>query len=120
MHNVFDPIVAESYLKGDSPVGLQNIASRYYPASWPFLHKLKFLSYEVLFMYSLLGAASLQQLDQSYHTGAARDDNLSDMVFNVRDNQTGLNLNFMSYTSYKQSGSDPSALLDQSTFMKQT
>jgi hypothetical protein len=58
-------------------------------------------------MYSLLGAASLQQSDQSYHTGAARDDNLSDMVFNIRDNQTGLNLDFMSYTSYKQSGSDP-------------
>jgi hypothetical protein len=72
-------------------------------------------------MHSLLSAASLNRLNQAPSLGPSSwTDNFDDMVFNIRDNRTGLNLDFMSYASYIQTGSEPSALLDETTLIQQT
>jgi hypothetical protein len=51
----------------------------------------------------------------SYSNVPGADDDLSDKVFNMRDNTTGLNLDFMSYAAYAQVGFDPTALMDPET-----
>jgi hypothetical protein len=53
-------------------------------------------------MKSLLTAAS----------GPLQRDLIDDNVFNMADNATGLNVDFMSYAAYAQVGFDPTALLD--------
>lgn len=69
-------------------------------------------------MKSLLNAAAVDSAGL-YSPGKRRNkgrpplsDNLEDKVFNMRDNTTGLNLDFMSYAAYAQVGFDPTALLD--------
>jgi hypothetical protein len=47
--------------------------------------------------------------------GFPSGDSLKDKVFNMRDNATGLNLDFMSYAAYAQVGLDPTALLNAET-----
>jgi hypothetical protein len=46
------------------------------------------------------------------------DEDFQDGVFNMRDNVTGLNLDFMSYAAYAQVGFDPTALLDADVLAK--
>jgi hypothetical protein len=41
-------------------------------------------------------------------------------MFNIRDNYTGLDLDFMSYASYTQTGGNGDALTDQATFLNHT
>jgi len=41
-------------------------------------------------------------------------------AFNIQNNETGLNLDFMSYVSYAQAGRDPVALLDPNIFLEYT
>jgi hypothetical protein len=45
-------------------------------------------------------------------------DSIEDQVFNMRDNTTGLNLDFMSYAAYAQVGFNPTALLDPEILAK--
>ena len=47
-------------------------------------------------------------------------EDLTDNVFNIRNNQTGLNLDFMSYASYVQAGRDGEALTDYDTLVRHT
>jgi hypothetical protein len=54
--------------------------------------------------------ASLE--DPVYYNMMGITDQADDKVFNLRDNTTGLNLDFMSYAAYTQVGFDPTALLD--------
>jgi hypothetical protein len=48
----------------------------------------------------------------------SRGEALEDNVFNIRNNLTGLNLDFMSYASYVRAGRDAAALLDQDTLIR--
>jgi hypothetical protein len=45
---------------------------------------------------------------------------LTDNVFNVRNNQSGLNLDFMTYAAYMAAGEDPKALLNGTLMLEQT
>ncbi|KAJ8117434.1 hypothetical protein OPT61_g1379 [Boeremia exigua] len=71
-------------------------------------------SYGVYFMKSLLRAACLDMTGAFHleHPGIQYMDRLDDKVFNMRDNTTGLNTDFMSYAAYAQAKLDPTALLD--------
>jgi hypothetical protein len=79
-------------------------------------------SYGFFFMKSLLNAADVENAmhatDLMRYHGSPIEDNLLDKVFNMRDNTTGLNLDFMSYAAYAQVGFDPTALLDPETLAK--
>jgi len=74
-----------------------------------------------MFMKSLLRAASISDVgvwnvvDYNPDVGS---DHLEDNIFNMRDNATGLNLDFMSYAAYQKVGSDPVALLDPETLLR--
>lgn len=71
------------------------------------------ISYGVLFMNSFLRASRLTHLSTSgSNHGPAINEDLGDGVFNIRDNVTGLTLDFMSYAAYVQAGQDSKALLD--------
>ncbi|KAH3984651.1 hypothetical protein HBH98_160680 [Parastagonospora nodorum] len=78
-------------------------------------------SYGVIFMKSLLRAASISDVGVwnvvSYNPDV-ESDHLEDNIFNMRDNATGLNLDFMSYAAYQQVGSDPLALLDPERLLR--
>jgi hypothetical protein len=79
-------------------------------------------SYGNLFLYSLLRAASLINLGGS---GAAdmrgiKLDRLEDKVFNMRDNKTGLNVDFMSYATLMQVDHDPTRLLDAEVLLNES
>lgn len=65
-------------------------------------------------MKSLLRAACLDMTGSFHleHPGNQYNDRLDDKVFNMRDNTTGLNMDFMSYAAYSQVNLDPTALLD--------
>lgn len=79
-------------------------------------------SYGTLFMKSLLRAACLENInynDMSY-VQLQRSDYLFDKIFNMRDNSTGLNVDFMSYAALAQVGHDPTALLDSDTLIRET
>ena len=52
--------------------------------------------------------------------GDTTTENLNDMVFNVRDNRTGINMDYMSYASYLQVGKNPETLLDETALLEQT
>jgi hypothetical protein len=72
-------------------------------------------------MKSLLNAAAPNnamnpdpQVDITYYG----NDDLEDQAFNMRDNTTGLNLDFMSYAAYAQVGFNPTALLDPETLTR--
>lgn len=71
-------------------------------------------------MKSLLRAACLDQTGatEAYHPANAYNDRLDDRVFNMRDNTTGLNMDFMSYAAYAQIGFDPTAFLDANVLLK--
>lgn len=73
-------------------------------------------------MKSILRAASLG----TYFLGSLEPhnpvqtgrDQLDDKVFNMRDNTTGLNIDFMSYAAYSRAGFNPDALLDPKTLLE--
>lgn len=71
-------------------------------------------------MKSLLRAACLENVanDDPEFFGTPADDVLDDKVYNLRDNTTGVNLDFMSYAAYAEVGYDPQALLDPETLLK--
>jgi hypothetical protein len=54
----------------------------------------------------------------SVMVGYPKEDSRKDKVFNMRDNTTGLNLDFMSYAACAQVGFDPTALLNAGTLAK--
>ena len=73
-------------------------------------------------MKSLLRAACLENInynDESY-LGLQRSDYLFDKIFNMRDNSTGLNVDFMSYAALAQVGNDPEALLNSDDLIRAT
>jgi len=47
-------------------------------------------------------------------------EDLDDNVFNIRNNYTGLNLDYMSYASYVRAGRDAGSLIDQDTLLRHT
>jgi hypothetical protein len=65
-------------------------------------------SYGALFINSLLGASTIS-------TSA-----WFDRMFNIRDNSTGLDVDFMSYASYAQTEANGDALTDQAIFLQRT
>jgi hypothetical protein len=71
-------------------------------------------------MESLLQAACLAMAGSSEIANPIEgfDDRLHDRVFNMRDNITGLNMDFMSYAAYAQVKFDPTALLDADVLME--
>ncbi|KAH6616889.1 hypothetical protein C7974DRAFT_319174 [Boeremia exigua] len=71
-------------------------------------------SYGIYFMKSILRSACLMMTGsyQLGHPSNQYDDRLDDKVFNMRDNTTGLNMDFMSYAAYAQVKLDPTALLN--------
>ncbi|KAL5393093.1 hypothetical protein PMIN06_001716 [Paraphaeosphaeria minitans] len=78
-------------------------------------------SYGNLFMNSLLRASRLQSLANSgANHGPPLGGDTADMVFNIQDNVTGLNLDFMSYAAYVQADRDPKALLDLNYMLEST
>ncbi|KAF3037636.1 hypothetical protein E8E12_004832 [Didymella heteroderae] len=86
-----------------------------------FYHNIT-TSYGTLFMKSLLRAACLENInysDESY-LAVQRSDYLFDKIFNMRDNSTGLNVDFMSYAALAQVGHDPTALLNPDVLIRET
>ncbi|PVI08697.1 hypothetical protein DM02DRAFT_9443 [Periconia macrospinosa] len=79
-------------------------------------------SYGVNFMYAMLHASRLSSLRSPPNEIPAPqwDETLKDNVFNIRDNYTGLNLDFMSYASYIQANKDAASLLDANVLRQQT
>ncbi|KAI4641480.1 uncharacterized protein J4E79_011687 [Alternaria viburni] len=75
-------------------------------------------SYGPLFVQWLLNAANIdgpssKSPPRTYENSPRPNPQYSDgRAFNMRDNTTGLNLDFMSYAAYAQVGFDPTALLD--------
>lgn len=59
----------------------------------------------------------LQFPDQHSYRG---NENFDDNVFNIRDNTTGLTLDFMTYAAYVQAGRNPQALLDKDYMLEST
>ncbi|KAI4605840.1 hypothetical protein J4E80_010373 [Alternaria sp. BMP 0032] len=74
--------------------------------------------YGPLFVQWLLNAANIdgpssKSPPRTYENSPRPNPQYSDgRAFNMRDNTTGLNLDFMSYAAYAQVGFDPTALLD--------
>jgi hypothetical protein len=78
-------------------------------------------SYGVLFINSLLRASRLGNLGNSgANHGPSINGKLDDNVFNIADNVTGLNLDFMSYAAYVQADRNPEALLDLEYMLEST
>ncbi|OJD31470.1 uncharacterized protein BKCO1_4800063 [Diplodia corticola] len=72
-------------------------------------------SFGFLFQHSLLGAANVNGLDPGDEAPFEYED-LSDQSFNYRDPNRGLNLDFMTYSMYTESGqADPRALTNATT-----
>ena len=73
-------------------------------------------------MKSLLNAANMLLVGSSSASkgthGGPMGDSLEDKVFNMRDNTTGLNLDFLSYATYARVDFDPIALLDPEILAK--
>ncbi|CAI6338340.1 unnamed protein product [Periconia digitata] len=79
-------------------------------------------SYGVLFLNSLLRASrqvSWTVTNMEYDR-SLKYEQVDDNAFNIRNNYTGLNLDFMSYASYIQAGKDVNALNDATTLIKHT
>jgi hypothetical protein len=83
-------------------------------------------SYGYYFLNTLLGAAQLtnllgrpRPLPQGYFSENT-DIVLTDKTFNVRDEDAGLNLDFMSYAMYSLVDKEPTALLDPTTLLNIT
>ncbi|KAF2144855.1 uncharacterized protein K452DRAFT_343342 [Aplosporella prunicola CBS 121167] len=72
-------------------------------------------SYGVLFLLSLLEAADINMVGGYDITFGYIEENIDDDTFNFRDRDNGLNLDFMTYSMYKQANEDPKALLDEKT-----
>lgn len=72
-------------------------------------------------MKTLLRASSLQFLGLE-KPAAIQQQYLEtfEKFFNMKDNTTGFNVDFMSYASYAQTGSDPTALLDGEALIAQS
>jgi hypothetical protein len=92
------------------------------------LFPLRFLthnhSYGNFFMKAItnaacLGLSTISEPDpESYSTPTF--DSIKDRVYNMRDNDTGLNIDFMSYAAYADTGHDPTALLDAKTLAEKS
>lgn len=71
-------------------------------------------------MKTLLRASSLQFLGLEKPAAIQQQyQEANEKFFNMKDNTTGFNVDFMSYASYAQAGSDPSALLDSNALIAQ-
>lgn len=71
-------------------------------------------------MNSLLKASRLGNL-KNIDTHSFRDNEiLTDNVFNIRNNVTGLTLDFMSYAAYVKAGRNPEAFLDKDFMIQST
>lgn len=80
-----------------------------------------FYSYGELFVNSLLRASRLDSISSSgIDHGPKNFEKLSGSTFNIRNNVTGLTLDFMSYAAYLQEDRDSAALLDEKTLMRNT
>jgi hypothetical protein len=78
-------------------------------------------SFGVLFVNSLVRASRLRSLQSSMAgRGSMITEALDDNVFNIRNNMTGLNLDFMSYASYVRGGRDAEALTEYGTLLRHT
>jgi Mn2+/Fe2+ NRAMP family transporter len=78
-------------------------------------------SYGNIFLKALLFAADRNGLGLPLAvTTAWRCEILKDNVFNVRSNQSSLNLDFPSYAAYIAVGEDPRAILNRSLLLNQT
>lgn len=73
-------------------------------------------------MKAILRAACLENWNyyESYYKTVPRTDFLFDKVFNMRDNSTGLNVDFMSYAALAQVDHDPTAFLDPEVLIRET
>jgi hypothetical protein len=70
---------------------------------------------KMLMRAAYLGGGYQLEPDSTRH-----DDMRTDSVFNMRDNQSGLNLDFMSYASYVDTGKKPYALLDLDLLLQES
>jgi hypothetical protein len=52
--------------------------------------------------------------------GSMITEDLNDNVFNIRNNQTGLNMDYMSYASYVRAGRNAESLTDEDTLLRHT
>ncbi|KAF1960031.1 hypothetical protein CC80DRAFT_590362 [Byssothecium circinans] len=78
-------------------------------------------SYGIYFLNALLRASRLTSLSSgALLHGSMIYEQLNDNVFNIRNNHTGLNLDFMSYASYMQVNKDAASLLDADVLLEQT
>jgi hypothetical protein len=111
MHNLTEPIDAATQKT------IANITK--YSSSLPSIPQNSTTSYGVLFLNSLLRASRLKTLQFSPIRSSPGED-LEDNAFNIRNDHTGLNMDFMSYASYIQAHKDATALLDADTLIKQT
>lgn len=67
-------------------------------------------------MTSMLTAADTLHLGGAQHIGGYLTEDLSDNTYNIRDKINGLNMDFMSYAMYTQAESNPTALLNTTTY----
>lgn len=78
-------------------------------------------SYGIYFMQAMLRASRLVSLDTGgVGHGYTGSEQLSDNTFNIRNNRTGLNLDFMSYAMYIRAKRDSVALLDADVLREHT
>lgn len=74
-------------------------------------------------MRSVLRVASLVMAKANSGAGSSYGfitDQLNDKVFNMRDNTTGVNIDFVSYAAYAQAGFDAAALLDPEVLLEKS
>lgn len=72
-------------------------------------------------MNALLRASRRESsLGTAKHAYTGFDDDDTDQAFNIRNNKTGLNMDFMSYASYVQAGRNSEALLNYDTLLHHT
>jgi hypothetical protein len=92
------------------------------PSSLPRRSPNVLLSYGHLFAKSLLRAACLAKIASvGPNVNIARPpDRLTDKVYNMRDNRTGLNVDFMSYALYAKVGYNSVALLEPEVLLRES
>jgi hypothetical protein len=63
---------------------------------------------------------ALLRASEMAHSEGLRSQSPDDMSFNIQDNQTGLNLDLMSFSAYARVGKNAKALLDYDTLLRET
>lgn len=64
----------------------------------------------------MLTAADTLHIGGAEHTGGYTYEDLNDNTYNIRDDLSGLNMDFMSYAMYSMAGKNPQTLLDPTTY----